>query len=342
MKQILLTLFTITAGFTFAQITTDGLQDHWTLDGVLTSEIESRPNLIALGVETCFDGNINTIAMRNDTDNFVEDRDNNADHAYRAYFKSTVDSFFCSFSGSWIKPTGLTTALETSLNYIYSNSSRTFALWAKNTSGINQRIFQAGLQENKRAFGLELKPQSNTVTLYTWGAGNDVDAIVVDQDDEWHHYAATYNGSVLKLYIDGEFVDSINITNLDTGPATTKFGGANSNTDVQIDDIRIYNRALTAEEIREFVPEDEPTDPTDPTSIRDKNQSVNIKIYPNPAKSNLNIELKEISKVEIYSITGVKLAELSGASQYQYNTSSLAAGLYFVKAGEQTMKFVKN
>lgn len=67
-----------------------------------------------------------------------------------------------------------------------------------------------------------------------------------------------------------------------------------------------------------------------------------IKLFPNPTRDVINIELKDIETVEIFSITGVKLAELSGASQYQFNTSLLSAGLYFVKAGEQTLKFVKN
>lgn len=65
-------------------------------------------------------------------------------------------------------------------------------------------------------------------------------------------------------------------------------------------------------------------------------------IYPNPTKNVLNIELKEMATVEIFSITGVKISQMNGATNYQFNTSSLADGLYFVKAGEQTLKFVKN
>jgi surface protein len=71
-------------------------------------------------------------------------------------------------------------------------------------------------------------------------------------------------------------------------------------------------------------------------------QNTITNVYPNPTTSILNIELENTGSVEIFSITGVKLAELNGANQYQFNTSLLAAGLYFVKAGEHTMKFVKN
>lgn len=79
----------------------------------------------------------------------------------------------------------------------------------------------------------------------------------------------------------------------------------------------------------------------DPNSIAQVSKE-NVKIYPNPTQNILNIEFDNITTVEIFSITGVKLAELNGASKYQYNTSSLASGLYFVKAGKQTLKFVKN
>ena len=68
----------------------------------------------------------------------------------------------------------------------------------------------------------------------------------------------------------------------------------------------------------------------------------NIKLYPNPTQNILNIELVEVLKVEIYNVTGLKIAELNGQNNYQFNTSALANGLYFVKAGEQTLKFVKN
>jgi surface protein len=77
------------------------------------------------------------------------------------------------------------------------------------------------------------------------------------------------------------------------------------------------------------------------TSINSLANSI-TNIFPNPTKDVLHIELDKTATIEIFSITGVKLAELNGANKYQFNTSPLASGLYFVKAGEQTMKFVKN
>ena len=64
-------------------------------------------------------------------------------------------------------------------------------------------------------------------------------------------------------------------------------------------------------------------------------------VYPNPTTSLLNIELDKVANVIIYNIVGEKLAELNGANKYQLNVASFASGIYFVKAGEQTLKFVK-
>lgn len=69
--------------------------------------------------------------------------------------------------------------------------------------------------------------------------------------NQWIHYAGTYDGSFSRIYIDGvevanEQIDkTMNLTNFGTaigGNASTNFHGS-------IDDVRIYNKALSASEI---------------------------------------------------------------------------------------------
>lgn len=70
---------------------------------------------------------------------------------------------------------------------------------------------------------------------------------------EWHHYAGTYNGSVNNIYIDGVAVATTSDTgaivdtagNLNIG----RFDGGNYNFNGLLDDVRIYNRALSNTEI---------------------------------------------------------------------------------------------
>lgn len=73
-------------------------------------------------------------------------------------------------------------------------------------------------------------------------------------NDDWHHLAGTYDGSQLKLYIDGEEVDTANHTgSIDTTAYSVNIGRNSEITsrvyEGMMDDVRIYDRALTAEEI---------------------------------------------------------------------------------------------
>ncbi|WP_121665592.1 PQQ-dependent sugar dehydrogenase [Mesonia aquimarina] len=71
---------------------------------------------------------------------------------------------------------------------------------------------------------------------------------------------------------------------------------------------------------------------------------INLKIYPNPAQNQLNLSSKStISKVEIFSITGKKIEELSPIKkEIQISLQNLANGNYFIKiTGENKQQFTK-
>jgi hypothetical protein len=70
----------------------------------------------------------------------------------------------------------------------------------------------------------------------------------------WNYLVITYNGSKVKMYIDGICIDSINRTgNIQTSSLPLRFGRRGGSYDSwysgKIDDIAIYNRALSQEEI---------------------------------------------------------------------------------------------
>lgn len=73
----------------------------------------------------------------------------------------------------------------------------------------------------------------------------------------WYHVAGTFDGSVMKLFIDGQLVAQRTASvsmDTDTGPlcigGKSLAGGAFQFFDGAIDDVRIYGRALTAGEIQ--------------------------------------------------------------------------------------------
>jgi hypothetical protein len=79
---------------------------------------------------------------------------------------------------------------------------------------------------------------------------NDVTTISVG---EWHHLAATYNGSALKLYVDGNLVATTRASTALSSGAFPLFIGGNPLWGEffkgTIDEVRVYNRALTDGEI---------------------------------------------------------------------------------------------
>jgi hypothetical protein len=74
-------------------------------------------------------------------------------------------------------------------------------------------------------------------------------------DDQWHFFVFTYNGSRVELYIDAQLIATNAFSGEVTSPATAIIGSyfdLNHAFGGIIDDIRIYNRALAEYEIKEL------------------------------------------------------------------------------------------
>jgi hypothetical protein len=73
--------------------------------------------------------------------------------------------------------------------------------------------------------------------------------------DQWYHVAATNDGSNLKMYVDGQMKDSVSSAGL-TGTSDNGYIGCEIMSPMYyfgvIDDVRIYNRALSASEYQNF------------------------------------------------------------------------------------------
>ena len=72
----------------------------------------------------------------------------------------------------------------------------------------------------------------------------------------WQHVAAVYETNILKFYIDGSLAVEESITGLDTSAedhgriAKNSFPGGGEHYKGLIDDVRIYDRALSAAEVQ--------------------------------------------------------------------------------------------
>jgi hypothetical protein len=73
--------------------------------------------------------------------------------------------------------------------------------------------------------------------------------------NNWSHIAMTYDGAALRVYQNGALVHTVNMTgNIINGAGPLRIGGnaswANEFFNGMIDDVRVYNRALTLAEIQ--------------------------------------------------------------------------------------------
>jgi len=73
-------------------------------------------------------------------------------------------------------------------------------------------------------------------------------------DSSWHHTAMTFDGNQVVAYIDGVSTGSHQYNgSIDSSSGTLKIGNASGNnytTDGNLDDVRLYNRALSEKEIK--------------------------------------------------------------------------------------------
>lgn len=80
--------------------------------------------------------------------------------------------------------------------------------------------------------------------------------------EKWHHLVGTFNGTELKIYLDGEFEDTLAFTGLIATPASfgLAIGGLGYDPSIwnlngRLDDVRIYDRALSSSEIKQLYAE---------------------------------------------------------------------------------------
>lgn len=165
--------------------------------------------------------------------------------------------------------------------------------------------------------------------------------------DKWYCLAFTFDGSIAKVYLDGELKSEKkwdNAVMLNQFNSTPIYLGARKGNDFFqgcIDDVRIFNRALALDEIVNFL------------DVKDEyNKGHDIfSVYPNPAKDKLIINYESTNNVftEIYlaNIFGQKvkmIAEkeiITGISNLETGLADLPSGIYYIVVETPTERKVK-
>ncbi len=131
-------------------------------------------------------------------------------------------------------------------------SAITVSLWAKsNTENWNQSGF---LASKRNAYIMHPMKGSKLIRFFIHINGFKSVEYTPSDINQWHHYAGTFDGTTQKLYIDGVEVASRNIAgviNEDTGALYLgRDDGFSKFLNGQIAEVRIWNKARTAEEIK--------------------------------------------------------------------------------------------
>jgi hypothetical protein len=176
-------------------------------------------------------------------------------------------------------------------------------------------------------------------------------AVTIDSsyNEVWHHYAGTYDGFELKLYIDGELRenrDGLLTREHDGSINTTTYElwlGCNSQHPDRIfegvlDEVVVYEVALPEEDIADIYNSYNVSAVGEPqvNIVTDFHLEQN---YPNPFNPStmISYQLPLSSEVEltVFTLQGQKVATLvserqpAGAYQVQWNAGDLASGIYF-------------
>ncbi|MEM3543230.1 MAG: LamG-like jellyroll fold domain-containing protein [archaeon] len=139
------------------------------------------------------------------------------------------------------------------------NSPRSVEFWARvnGSTGNDQYLVLVGdncyTGYEGHTFGIAVSNSSQT--WFVWGCGPyDWNTGISVEYGVWHHHVVTYDGSLLKWYVDGNLAASIS-RSLDTRMSPLSIGYnhiTNSHYfNGSIDEVRIYNRALSEDEVKQ-------------------------------------------------------------------------------------------
>ncbi len=259
---------------------------------------------------------------------------------------------------------GLTSFISgTGVNLPEGDAARTVSLWVKttggfsvNTGGQTGSVFDYGTLENNKRFGVLLV--DNDFTNYFSAVYNDFHPNTSVVSNVWTNIVWVYSDTNLKLYINGILSSTGNVSNLNTTGQNFVIGNTIPNSIGQyekykgaIDDISIWNRALTQLEITQLYNQNQCFTNTTVTDILIINvgqlsytnpiaYANNIIIAPNPASTQINISFNNITNLnggtlKVINSLGQEVATTPITTSGTNSTMQLATwggtGMYFVQ-----------
>ncbi|MBF0478305.1 MAG: LamG domain-containing protein [Candidatus Omnitrophica bacterium] len=145
-----------------------------------------------------------------------------------------------------------------------SNQARTVTGWFTQNSLSKRNVLGFGSQGGALTFDIIADGGMGKVYGHFYGGGNDTSAGAPSYSaGVWYHFALVYDGATASFYLNGVFTNSKVIT-LNTTDSPFKIGtgtwtGIGSFNGL-VDDVRVYNRALTAQDVADLYHVFQPND----------------------------------------------------------------------------------
>lgn len=154
--------------------------------------------------------------------------------------------------------------IDISLAYAPTTSADfTVSIWTEKTSGVIDRRFLVGKYQNLSAANSNFYISSNSESFQIVGNGTNSHTFSISEITTWYHVVVTYSsdGSI-STYING-VLEATSTVNLSSSVSSQPFkiasiGNTSLYYDGKIDDIGVWNRVLTAEEITNIYYEGNP------------------------------------------------------------------------------------
>ncbi|KGO96025.1 hypothetical protein Q767_07110 [Flavobacterium enshiense DK69] len=265
------------------------------------------------------DATANNYHLTNNGATLTADRNGTANSAY-------------SFNGSYsyltlsVFPTAFSYDGAHSVSFWMKKNNSATSVTIMNGSTTNGN-FIWNVQSTGTATQTGVNKQGNS---WTWASGPSVNI------GQWEHYTAVYNNQSLTLYKNGVSVGTntagytgVNSTSqplwIGRGPSGGYFNGT-------VDDVAIWNRALTPEEVTQVY--------RGTLSTNDVSQKKSFRIYPNPVSEAIYIQNDSTVETINYQLSDVNgkivLAGSKNSSELNMlNIKNLAPGIYFLKLNKE-------
>lgn len=230
-------------------------------------------------------------------------------------------------------------------NFAVGGPALSLTAWVKNSSlasGIDQRFISKAddATEDATYWMLGLTSTGENRLQFRLRAGGVTTTLTAAAGDlplnTWYHVAATYDGSTMRLYLNGTEIDSIAKSGSIAagGSVPVDIGRSPDGSNHlrgAIDDVRIYRSALDASEIAALVGSDIPANQPPSVSLTSPADGAS---YPAASTIAVSADASDadgtIERVEFYA--GATLIGTDTTNPYSVSWPNVGAGTYMVKA----------